>query len=239
MGRENELVLRHRHLSPYHRLTCIIEDLQLTSRNLHPARLNNNTSKVKQPAERANIADIKRVHPSSLYSISGAAIDGIDSNNSETTYNMTKLIFACIMLVGCVSAARLDHLVPSGYAGGRGGPDATPFHFENVNNGDGNYRYSYDTPEGISAHETGSPRAQGPEGPAVTAEGGFSFHTPDGQHVQLTYTADENGFHPTGSHIPTPPPIPEAILRSLEYNRQNPSPDSGSFNAGAGGRNYY
>ncbi|KAJ8728258.1 hypothetical protein PYW08_016643 [Mythimna loreyi] len=151
---------------------------------------------------------------------------------------MTKLLLVCVALVGCVSAARLDHLVPSGYAGGRAGFDATPYHYENVNNGDGNYRFSYDTPEGTSAHETGSPRAQGPEGPAVTAEGGFSFRTPDGQQVSLTYTADENGFHPVGSHIPTPPPIPEAILRSIEFNRAHPSSE-GSYNGGGNGRNYY
>ncbi|XP_047024406.1 pupal cuticle protein 20-like [Helicoverpa zea] len=151
---------------------------------------------------------------------------------------MMKLLLVCIAVVGCVHAARLDHLVPTGYGGARAGYDATPFHFENVNNGDGNYRFSYDTPEGSSAHESGSPRAQGPEGPAVTAEGGFSFRTPDGQQVSLTYTADENGFHPTGSHIPTPPPIPEAILRSIEYNRQHPSSDGGSFNGG-GRNNYY
>ncbi|KPJ08798.1 Pupal cuticle protein 20 [Papilio machaon] len=125
------------------------------------------------------------------------------------------------MVLGAASAARLDHLT-QGYQGGSG----TPFHYENVNNGDGSYRYSYDTPTGISAHESGAPRAPGPEGPAVTAEGGFSFRTIDGQQISLTYTADENGFHPVGSHLPTPPPIPEAILRSIEFNRQNPSSDT-------------
>ncbi|TKX27982.1 cuticular protein RR-1 [Spodoptera litura] len=96
--------------------------------------------------------------------------------------------------------------------------------YENIiNSGDGTYKYSYDALNGISAHESGAPRAAGPEGPAVTAEGGFSYTAPDGQQVSLTYTADENGFHPVGSHIPTPPPIPEAILRSLQSNRQIPS----------------
>ncbi|KAH9640760.1 hypothetical protein HF086_007331 [Spodoptera exigua] len=110
--------------------------------------------------------------------------------------------------------------------------------FENVNNGDGNYRYSYETGNGISAHESGEPRAAGPEGPAVTAEGGFSYRAPDGQQVSLTYTADENGFHPVGSHIPTPPPIPEAILRSIQLNRQNPSSNSGAYNGHFHGYNY-
>lgn len=105
--------------------------------------------------------------------------------------------------------------------------------FESVNNGDGTYQFNYETGNGISAHESGAPRAQGPEGPAVTAEGGFSFRTPDGQQIQLTYTADENGFHPVGPHLPTPPPIPEEILRSIEFNRQNPSSGEGSYNGGA------
>ncbi|KAG6450248.1 hypothetical protein O3G_MSEX006458 [Manduca sexta] len=143
---------------------------------------------------------------------------------------MSKLALSvAVAFLVAVSGERLDHLVPQGYApasasafnGPAGG--SPPFHFENVNNGDGTYRFSYDTPNGISAHESGAPRAQGPEGPAVTAEGGFSYRTPDGQQISLTYTADENGFHPVGSHLPTPPPIPEAIQRAIEFNRQHPS----------------
>ncbi|KAM3961072.1 LOW QUALITY PROTEIN: cuticular protein RR-1 motif 7 [Aphomia sociella] len=141
------------------------------------------------------------------------------------------VLFAGFMAVA--SAGRLDHLT-QGF-GGAGAFNAPPSQYENINNGDGSYRFSYDTPTGISAHESGSPRASGSEGPAVTAEGGFSYRAPDGQQISLTYTADENGFHPTGSHIPTPP-LPEAILRSIEFNRQHPSSDNGAYN---GGHNAY
>ncbi|XP_063825446.1 pupal cuticle protein 20-like [Ostrinia nubilalis] len=143
----------------------------------------------------------------------------------------TLLVLLSVALLGFAAGGRLDHL--TGYSGGF---NAGPSRFENVNNGDGTYRFSYDTPTGISAHESGAPRASGPEGPAVTSEGGFSYRAPDGQQISISYTADENGFHPTGSHIPTPPPIPDAILRSLEYNRQHPSSDNGAYN---GGRNSY
>nr|AER27816.1 cuticular protein RR-1 motif 8 [Antheraea yamamai] len=118
------------------------------------------------------------------------------------------------------------------YSGTYSGAHIPILRYENVNNGDGTYRYNYETGNGIAAHESGAPRAGGPEGLAVTAEGGFSYRAPDGQQVNLVYTADENGFHPTGSHIPTPPPIPEAILRSIEFNRQNPSSGDGAYHGG-------
>ncbi|CAB3229919.1 unnamed protein product [Arctia plantaginis] len=120
----------------------------------------------------------------------------------------------------------------SAYTGNYGGAHIPILRYENVNNGDGTYRYSYETGNGISAHESGAPRAPGPEGPAVTAEGGFSYTAPNGQQVSLSYTADEHGFHPVGSHIPTPPPIPEAILRSIEFNRQHPSSGDGAYHGG-------
>ncbi|XP_059047194.1 pupal cuticle protein 20-like [Achroia grisella] len=121
-----------------------------------------------------------------------------------------------------------------GGSGGTGGANIPITKYENVNNGDGTYHFSYETGNGIEAHESGAPRAPGPEGPAVTAEGGFSYRAPDGQQITLTYTADENGFHPVGPHLPTPPPIPEEILRSIEFNKQNPSSE-GAYNGGSGG----
>lgn len=55
-------------------------------------------------------------------------------------------------------------------------------------------------------------------GDTETAQGSYSYTAPNGQVITVTYTADENGFHPQGAHLPTPPPVPEAILKSLQQN---------------------
>lgn len=84
---------------------------------------------------------------------------------------------------------------------------------ENNNDGDGSYNYVYETGDGINAQEEGDARGDG-----TKAHGGFSYTSPDGQHIQIQYTADENGFQPQGEHLPTPPPVPEEIQRAIEQN---------------------
>ncbi|XP_045777827.1 collagen alpha-2(I) chain-like [Maniola jurtina] len=83
--------------------------------------------------------------------------------------------------------------------------------YVNENNGE-SYLYSYETSNGISAEESGVATN------GVKAQGGFSYTGDDGQAYSLTYTADENGFQPQGEHLPTPHPIPEEILKSIEDN---------------------
>lgn len=80
----------------------------------------------------------------------------------------------------------------------------------------GAYDYSFETANGIQTHESGVG--------GQSAQGSVHYTAPDGTPIELTYTADENGFHPVGAHLPTPPPIPEAILRSLAYNEAHPQP---------------
>ena len=78
---------------------------------------------------------------------------------------------------------------------------------------------SYETGNGIKAEEQGSQRSVGePAEPGTVAQGSYSYTDPDGNLIQLTYTADENGFVPQGAHLPTSPPIPPEILAALEKN---------------------
>ncbi|XP_057666408.1 endocuticle structural glycoprotein ABD-4-like [Diorhabda carinulata] len=98
-------------------------------------------------------------------------------------------------------------------------------------NPDGSYAWSYDTDNGISARETGRPKSAD----ILEAQGEFKFTALDGTPIQLIYVADENGFQAQGAHLPTPPPIPDAILRSLEYNAQHPEEDDSQRPAQGGG----
>ncbi|CAK1597768.1 unnamed protein product [Parnassius mnemosyne] len=44
--------------------------------------------------------------------------------------------------------------------------------------------------------------------------------------INVLYKADRNGFHAEGDHVPTPPPIPPAIQRALDYLATLPPPTS-------------
>lgn len=49
----------------------------------------------------------------------------------------------------------------------------------------------------------------------IVQSGSYSYIAPDGTIISVSYVADENGFQAFGDHLPTPPPIPEPILNSL------------------------
>lgn len=71
---------------------------------------------------------------------------------------------------------------------------------------------------GIKAQEAG--QIAGHEH-GTEAHGAYSYKGDDGQVYTVTYTADKHGFHAQGAHLPTPPPIPEAIVKSLEQNAKD------------------
>ncbi|KAJ8717624.1 hypothetical protein PYW07_005554 [Mythimna separata] len=99
---------------------------------------------------------------------------------------------------------------------------------DNTNNGE-TYAYSFETENGIYAEESGVATN------GVQAQGGYSYTGDDGKVYSVRYTADENGFRPEGDHLPTPPPIPEEILKALEQNARDEAAgifDDGSYSEG-------
>lgn len=84
--------------------------------------------------------------------------------------------------------------------------------------GDGAYNWAFETSNGISQEESGVG--------GQNAQGSANWYSPEGEPVQLSYVADEFGYRVAGSHLPTPPPVPAAIQRAIEYIRTHPSEES-------------
>lgn len=82
---------------------------------------------------------------------------------------------------------------------------------------EGNYQYAYETSNGIQFQESGNPAG---------VRGSLNYVSPEGEQIVLSYTADEEGYHPVGDHLPTPPPVPAYVLRALEYIRSHPPPQA-------------
>lgn len=82
---------------------------------------------------------------------------------------------------------------------------------------DGTYAYEVEQTNGIAVSEQGTG--------GVGAQGSYSYTSPEGVPVSVVYVADENGFHPQSDLLPTPPPIPEEILRSIQFIQEHPTPE--------------
>uniref|UniRef100_A0A2H1W9D6 SFRICE_029665 n=2 Tax=Spodoptera frugiperda TaxID=7108 RepID=A0A2H1W9D6_SPOFR len=75
---------------------------------------------------------------------------------------------------------------------------------------------------GIYHEQTGGLEPNSAGEPSLLVKGQYQYTAPDGQVINVLYTAGENGFEARGDHIPTPPPIPAAIQRALDYLATKP-----------------
>ncbi|NP_001166705.1 endocuticle structural glycoprotein SgAbd-3-like [Bombyx mandarina] len=121
--------------------------------------------------------------------------------------------------------------------GSQSGQPAEILRYDNEINEDG-YHYAFETSDGTKAEQEGQvvPGAKPEEG-SINVKGSFSYVGDDGQTYSVSYTADENGFRPEGAHLPTAPPIPEEILKSLQLTdtkRDQYSSQKSSYDADAG-----
>merc|ERR1711911_273503 len=80
----------------------------------------------------------------------------------------------------------------------------------------GKYSYSYETGNGISIKEEGEQNLIGdkPEEVGSVSRGSYSYEL-EGVTYTVNWVADENGFHPTGAHLPVAPAMPEHVVKLL------------------------
>merc|ERR1712191_3543 len=78
------------------------------------------------------------------------------------------------------------------------------------------YSFSYETETGISVSESGVQKQIGAKADeAGTVSQGKYSYPEDSVTYTITWVADENGFQATGDHLPTPPPMPEHVVKML------------------------
>ena len=76
---------------------------------------------------------------------------------------------------------------------------------------------SFETADGTKVQESGNQKQVGatPEESGTVSKGSYSYTSPDGVVITVNWVADENGFQATGDHLPTPPPMPEHVVKML------------------------
>ncbi|CRL03049.1 CLUMA_CG016210, isoform A [Clunio marinus] len=78
-------------------------------------------------------------------------------------------------------------------------PEIVRYEYENLP--DNGYRYLYETSDGQYKEENGSLKTVGDQ-QILVVTGRYSYTGDDNELYEVTYTADENGFQPSGSHLP-------------------------------------
>ncbi|KAF7269287.1 endocuticle structural glycoprotein ABD-5-like [Rhynchophorus ferrugineus] len=63
------------------------------------------------------------------------------------------------------------------------------------------YKYAVQTSDGFNNAVIGEIKNPGTDQESLAVEGQYSYQGPDGKMYTVHYTADENGFQPSGEHL--------------------------------------
>lgn len=94
-----------------------------------------------------------------------------------------------IVLVACIAVASAAIVVPASVSNDA---QAETLRSESVVNPD-SFQYSYETSNGIKAQSAGQLKQIGEES-GIIQQGDFSYKTPEGEEIKITFVADENGY---------------------------------------------
>jgi len=175
-----------------------------------------------------------------------------------------KSVLALCLFAAAASAQYGQQSAPMLSYGGFGSSATTPIPIVrfNQNIGETSASSDFETGNGIKSQE----ETHSVQGPTRTMDdgygnlvqtnselkksGSYSYTSPNGEVVSMSYTADSLGFHPTGSHIPVAPEMPaelkaayaEALSRPVFVESQDSyaaAPVRSSYSAPAPVRSTY
>ncbi|XP_042229188.1 cuticle protein AMP4-like [Homarus americanus] len=79
--------------------------------------------------------------------------------------------------------------------------------------GDGNFQYAFEADNGIAVEASGTPGSAGQS----NMQGVFRFPLPDGTIAEVRYIANEDGFQPESSLLPTAHPLPAHAIEQIRF----------------------
>ncbi|XP_068226150.1 cuticle protein AM1199-like [Palaemon carinicauda] len=137
------------------------------------------------------------------------------------------VVLSCLLAVGCGAPQFFPRTFPFRHTQPRPFrpiPQPQPYYNRHINTirdfredqGNGNFRYEFQTENGINVNAVGRPGSRGQSNIA----GGFSFPFPEGGSGSVSYVADEFGYRPESPLLPTPPPLPAHAVEQIRKAEQ-------------------
>ncbi|XP_037797510.1 endocuticle structural glycoprotein SgAbd-2-like [Penaeus monodon] len=73
---------------------------------------------------------------------------------------------------------------------------------DRTQNSYGEYTFDFQSGNGIARQEAGS------QNDGQVSQGGWTYTSPEGEQVDISFVADQGGYQPQGAVLPVAPPLP-------------------------------
>merc|ERR1712035_225359 len=127
-------------------------------------------------------------------------------NNSPNLLNMKSMLLVALFVAVAAAGNTYEYKEPIAIT-----------KYGSVSDETGKYSYNFEAANGIKVSEEGQQKHFGgkpEEDYGSVARGSYSYEL-EGVTYTINWVADENGYQPTGAHLPVAPPMPEYVVQML------------------------